>query len=322
VLPGSNQELSVGVSGSEPITFQWFFNSFQNAIAGATQRTLTLQSVGDAQVGNYFVRAVNAFGQDEGSVTLALDTLVEITGQPQSQILQVGAPLSLSVTVLGQNLAYQWRFEEEAIPGATQSTFNISSVQAANAGTYSVTVSSGTQTAVSDDAIVQVTIPLSIVQAPQSKVVNQGSSVTFTVAAQGTPAPTYQWNFNGNPLVGQTASTLLLNNVLQSDTGIYSVTVTSGGQVSSPSASLTVTQAETLRIENPQFVFDAGGNLIQVQLTIVGIAGSNYVVERSQEPNGAATWETIDNVTLESDNAVVAIDIQGEIIGFFRVRQL
>lgn len=321
VLPGSNQELSVGVSGSEPINFQWFFNSFQNAIAGATGRTLVLESVEESEVGDYFVRAVNSFGQAEGSVTLALDTLVGILTQPQSQILSAGSSLALSVVATGSDLTYQWTFEGEDIEGETQSSLNINSVQAVHAGVYSVTVSSETQTVVSDDALVEIDLPLSIVQAPQSLVVNQGSSAAFTVAAQGNPAPTFQWSFGGTPLAGETASTLVLNDVQQANSGSYTVEVTSGADVLTVGATLTVTEADTLRIEAPQFSFDQAGNLIEIQISVIGVAGESYVVERTQEPTATAIWETVEVVTLESDSAVVTIDIQGEPLGFFRVRQ-
>lgn len=56
---------------------------------------------------------------------------------------------------------------------------------------------------------------------------NQGSTVTFTVSAQGTAPLSYQWNDpHSNPLPGQTTATLTLTNVQTNQTGNYSVTVT------------------------------------------------------------------------------------------------
>ena len=59
--------------------------------------------------------------------------------------------------------------------------------------------------------------------------VYEGSSVTFQATASSTNV-TYQWRKNGLALAGQTSATLTLNNLAQTDTGDYDVTVVTGGQ--------------------------------------------------------------------------------------------
>jgi sugar lactone lactonase YvrE len=77
---------------------------------------------------------------------------------------------------------------------------------------------------------------------PQSVTVAAGSSAQFSVTASGTPAPTYQWQFNGTAITGATGSTLVLNNVTTANAGNYLVVVTnSNGSVTSNAATLTVT---------------------------------------------------------------------------------
>jgi hypothetical protein len=82
---------------------------------------------------------------------------------------------------------------------------------------------------------------LSILTQPQSQDVQVGSTVTFSVTANGTPPLTYQWRFNSNPLTGATNSTLVLNQVQLTNSGGYSVVVTdSTSSTNSQTATLTV----------------------------------------------------------------------------------
>jgi hypothetical protein len=80
-----------------------------------------------------------------------------------------------------------------------------------------------------------------IVSQPGSQAVSGGATATFTVVATGIFAPAYQWLFNGNPLAGQTASSLVISNANANYAGSYSVIVSNAvGVVLSASAALTV----------------------------------------------------------------------------------
>src|SRR5262249_3720164 len=83
--------------------------------------------------------------------------------------------------------------------------------------------------------------PATILTPPLSQSVVSGTTVLFSVAADGTQPLGYQWRFNGNPLPGKTNSTLTLDNVQVVQAGNYSVVVTNAfGSVTSPDARLTV----------------------------------------------------------------------------------
>ena len=76
---------------------------------------------------------------------------------------------------------------------------------------------------------------------PQSQTVTAGANVSFSVAATGTPAPSYQWSFNGAAIFGATSPGLMLQSVQTSNAGYYTVTVyNSLGVVASNPATLTV----------------------------------------------------------------------------------
>jgi sugar lactone lactonase YvrE len=99
-----------------------------------------------------------------------------------------------------------------------------------------------------NDTIRLVVTPLAPVIAtqPQSVTVTAGQSATFTVAASGQPAPTYQWNFNGGTISGATSSTLTLSNTQFANGGSYTVTVKNiVGTVTSNAATLTVTTSSS-----------------------------------------------------------------------------
>jgi hypothetical protein len=67
-----------------------------------------------------------------------------IVTQPESQTVTEGSSATFTVVATGSPpLAYQWRFNNQPIPGATGSTLILAKVQDAHAGVYSVVVSNG-----------------------------------------------------------------------------------------------------------------------------------------------------------------------------------
>lgn len=76
---------------------------------------------------------------------------------------------------------------------------------------------------------------------PSSQNVVAGASVTFTVAATGTPAPGYQWRKDGANIAGATNASLTLNPVSAANAGSYTVVVSNTvTSVTSAAATLTV----------------------------------------------------------------------------------
>jgi uncharacterized repeat protein (TIGR01451 family) len=62
--PGGTATFSVGVTGTPPFTYEWFFNG-TNLLDGATSATLTLTNVTATQAGTYAVSVLQVFGPEE-----------------------------------------------------------------------------------------------------------------------------------------------------------------------------------------------------------------------------------------------------------------
>ena len=80
-----------------------------------------------------------------------------------------------------------------------------------------------------------------IVFQPLSQEVDQGDTVTFTVVAEGAEPLSYQWMLSGNPLPGETNSSLAFPSADPSQQGDYSVQVTSPAALSVFSSNATLT---------------------------------------------------------------------------------
>jgi len=84
-------------------------------------------------------------------------------------------------------------------------------------------------------------LPPSISTHPADQAVIEGTAANFSVETTGTEPFSYQWNFDGNPLDGETGSSLIISAVTLDDAGAYSVTVSNdAGTVTSDLAMLTI----------------------------------------------------------------------------------
>lgn len=73
VLSGGSASFSVTASGTEPLAYQWNFNT--NPIAGATNSTFSLSNVTTGQAGTYTVTVSNPFGSTTSTgATLTVNT--------------------------------------------------------------------------------------------------------------------------------------------------------------------------------------------------------------------------------------------------------
>ena len=128
---------------------------------------------------------------------------------------------------------------------------------------------------------------------PQSQTVSQGSNVTLTASAIGTPSPSFQWRTNAVNFPGRTNSTLTVTNFQVGGQGNYDVVVTNliGAATSSVAAlyldsplrftnsALTLTNSFTFLLlgkANTNYIFQSSTNLSTTNWSPVLTSSSPY----------------------------------------------
>lgn len=285
---GQNATFSVAVEGTSPFTYQWKKDGA--AITGATDATLRLVNVTLGQAGNYSVVVTNASGAvTSSSAVLTVNTPLTLTSNPVSRTAAIGDTLApaFSVTATaasGVTLTYQWRKDGVNILGATSATLGLTAIKATDFGTYSVTITSPTGTLTSTGAVLSraadpVVAPV-ITRDPSSVTINLGSSLILSVAATGSPAPTYQWQFNGVSIPGANAATLVLTDVIAAQAGTYNVVATNtGGTATSKSATVATSSGfgRQLNISTRGYV-GSGGDILIPGFVIAGNGAKRLLI--------------------------------------------
>jgi hypothetical protein len=209
--------------------------------------------------------------------------------QPSSLNAGVGQVASFTVTAGGQNLAYQWQFNNKKISGATSANYTIAKVAATNAGSYTVFVSNSFGTVTSQAATLTVNVPPVITTSPASLTVTAGKSATFNAAASGSPAPTFQWQISSN--TGTSWANLTSNSTIAgATTANLTVSNTSGVQsgdqfraIATNNAGSATSKAATLTVNSPPSVGNLTTNLISGNGTI--LAGQSVTFSISASGN-------------------------------------
>ncbi|MHC1763811.1 MAG: immunoglobulin domain-containing protein [Verrucomicrobiia bacterium] len=159
---GESATFTVEATPADTATFQWYKNG--EALDGKTAASLTLDPVGEADLGDYSV----VVSTPVGSVTSKLVCLALITTQPSGQTVAEGA-INVSFTVVattGENgppISYQWKKgvvaleDGENISGAQTATLTLASVAEGDAGDYTVDIIVGGDPTSSAEATLIVT---------------------------------------------------------------------------------------------------------------------------------------------------------------------
>ena len=186
-----------------------------------------------------------------------------ITVQPADATLVATLDGSLSVGASGTpTLRYQWQFNGDSIEGATAGTLNLLDVLPEDAGFYRVVVYNAAGAVVSRDAQVQVVIPASFIRQPQPLTVRLTSNAVFSVIVSSTSPVSYQWRFNGVPILGANSDTLAIPNAQAKDDGLYDVAVTDAvATIYSDPARLRVLINPTVVRLPTQYTVVQGGNV-------------------------------------------------------------
>ncbi len=226
VCENSSAVFNVSISGTSPITYQWYNSSGQ--IAGATATSYIIPQSLSTDAGTYYVKATNSCGTAVStSATLTVNTEVAITAQSTSATVCDGASPSFSVTTSGTApITYQWYKDNTAINSATNNTYNLTSVDTSDAATYYVIATNTCNATQSNLMLLTVNESPVINSQPSSATVCSGSATQLGVSATGTAPMTYQWYKGGSSITGGTNSSYLISPATSTDAGTYYVKAT------------------------------------------------------------------------------------------------
>ncbi len=142
ILRGGTATFAVSEAGTSPFTYQWYHHDA--ALAGRTQRTLTLTNISETDTGSYSVEVSNRLGRVRSAaaiLTVLAPSDATILVQPSGDSLPAGAAHRFAVIAAGTPpLSYQWHHEGQVIVNATNRSLLLTDLQPINAGRYFVTV--------------------------------------------------------------------------------------------------------------------------------------------------------------------------------------
>ena len=165
VLSGTDVQFSARAIGASAISYQWFRGDTAltdgGAVSGATTPTLSITGVSTADAELYSLQISNASGTRR-SLTAELYILgaPEFREQPFGGTYYVSNSLSLHAVVLGVTpMTYQWFFNSNMIPGATNDYLSFASLALTHSGDYQLVANNTLGAVTSVVATVSVLMP-------------------------------------------------------------------------------------------------------------------------------------------------------------------
>ncbi|MGN6645782.1 MAG: immunoglobulin domain-containing protein, partial [Cytophaga sp.] len=289
---GGTTSFSVAATGSG-LSYKWQKNGVDmsdgGSISGASTNTLTITGVIAGDATNYKCVITGTCGTATSTAaTLTITSSPVITSQPvASQSICAGLNASFSVVATGA-VSYQWKkngvdlTNTGNISGALSASLLVSSITAADAGTYSCVVTGAcSPAATSNNAVLTINTLPAITTQPAASTICSGANASFSITATGTGI-TYQWKKNGVDVVnssnvfGATSSSLTITGVAVSDAGNYTCVVSGAclPAVTSNIAALTVNSTAAIS-SNPLAATVCAGQTASFTLGTTG-SGITY----------------------------------------------
>ncbi|HWD18780.1 MAG TPA: pectinesterase family protein [Verrucomicrobiae bacterium] len=345
--PGDNVTFSVSIDPGSvtPLSFQWWVTdgvTYTNQISdgtsasgstlsGATTASLSITGAQPADSGSYFVVVTNQFGVSTSALApLAISLSCvspNITGPADTTVVQGADATFLASVTANPAASVWWQRNGVNIDGATTTSLTVHAVDfdADNGAKYSIIASNacGMDT---NSAVLTVIVPPSITVPPVSLTVTNSQAASFTVAATGEPAPSFQWLKNGNPIslaANPTAqsATLVIASASPSDDGSYSVQlVNSANTTNSVPVTLSVDSADLrsatfapasgatgVAYDSPLYLtFNATPTVRAAgQIRIYNTTNPGAPVDTLDLSQGIAQTRTVGGETFESYNVIV-----------------
>ncbi|MBX2889245.1 MAG: T9SS type A sorting domain-containing protein [Ferruginibacter sp.] len=306
VAPGNTYQWQVSTDGGAT----WTNVSDGANYNGAASASLSLSNV-PASWNNYQYHVIVTSSCGGSPVTSTASTIsvtaaAIITSQPTAQVVCSGSNAVFNIAVTG-NATYQWQVSADGgatwsdITGETSNTLTITGATAAQNGyQYQVIVTGCSGSATSNTALLSVDASTVISTQPQSAIVCDGSTASFSVVASGA-ANTYQWQVSTDggttwtDITGATSANYniaAVNSTMNNNQYQVAITNPCGAPVISTSASLTITVAATITTQ-PADVTVCSGAAATFSVTVTGATPYQWQVST----DGGTTWTDIPGET-------------------------
>ncbi|MBN1127578.1 MAG: DUF2341 domain-containing protein, partial [Chitinispirillaceae bacterium] len=198
--------MSVGATGTSPLTFQWYkvVGGQNQEVAGQTTQTLTIANAEFSDSGLYRCVVTNPYGSATSNTArlTVLNGAPVITVQPKDTVVLATRPASFTITATGVGtLRYAWYkgVVDASTRVATTRTLSFTSVVFSDSGSYICEIindygwvqSRAAKLTVNDGSPV-------ITQHPRDTMVLENSAWNMSVTASGQPTLRYEWYQQGN----------------------------------------------------------------------------------------------------------------------------
>ena len=275
---GGSTTFTVGATKAPVLSYLWY--KVGSGSLGVTTSFLTINPITTADAGSYYCAVINTCGTvNSNSASLTVSTPPNITTQPVGTSKCFGETATFTVAASASpSPSYLWYKVGSGSLGVTTPTLTITPVSSGDAGSYYCAVSNVCGTVNSTNVTLTVHAPVNITLQPVDTDKCPGDTATFTVAATGTPAPSYLWYKDGSGSLGVTTATLTITPISAGDAGNYycAVSNTCGSANSTPA---------TLAVLNP-VTFNSHPASVQV---CVGDRAT-FTVSASGEPTLSYSW--------------------------------
>jgi hypothetical protein len=318
----------VKATGNPAPTYQWQVStdggsSWANVTTGTSGTTATYTTASTALSDHgkrYRVVVTNELASlTSNPATLAVKVLPHIISQPTDQLVSAGNTATFMVAATGNPVpTYQWQV---SIDGGTNWA-NVASGTGANTAAYTtamttsvyqgqkyrVLVSNVVGRVASAAATLRLKVAPTITTQPASRTILSPATATFTVVANGRPAPTYQWQvLNGGSWVdvsgGTSASyTTAATNVSDNGKQYRVVVANEKGSVTSSVVTLKVNTAPTIT-SAPQDIAVPEGQKATFTVVASGTTPLTYQWKRNgTNITGATSYSYATPATKKADS--------------------
>ena len=322
----SGAAATFAVTATNATSYKWQSSTGAAApfldIAGAPSATYTTPPTVLADHGKRFRVIVSGANNADTSTAATLSVTAApvapaITTHPAAQVVNAGSDATFSVTATGTTPTYQWQRSTNGgttfadLAGETGDTLIRTAVSLADNGhQFRVVVSNAVGSVTSNPALLTVgpaPVAPAFTTQPDDQNVLAPATATFTAAASGVPAPTFQWQVSTGGaftnIAGATGAAYTTPATSGADDGkMFRVVATNAsGSVTSNTATLAVTvPAAPVFTQHPQDVVIIEGQNAQMTVAVTGIP--TPTMQWQVRPAGSAVWNDLSGATAAAIN--------------------